>query len=764
MKRLLLTFIGSILAMIALAQVPQGFTYQAVARNVEGEVLSEQNINAQISLQNEDGTVSYYVETHSITTSPHGVLKLVVGNGEPIEGVFNDIPWGTATIFLKVEIDPAGGNSFTHIGTSPLYAVPYSLYSLNGSPGADGVGISDVIDNGDGTITFYLTDETTFTTPNLIGPQGIQGSEGPQGPQGEVGPVGPIGPEGPEGPLVSGVTDQTLRHDGATWVASDNIFNDDTNVGIGTNTPGEKLEVAGNIKVQGKVIGESIEVNQPVAEDLPIFVVKNNLGQIVFAVYESGVRVYVDDTGVKGTKGGFAVGGLSDQTKLLGAEYLRVTPDSVRININTGTTGLKGTRGGFAVGGLSDQTKSVPSDMFFIAPDSARIYVNNTTTVKGTRGGFAVGGLSDQTKTNADNFLLLTPDNYFIGHRAGDSITTGLYNTFLGYETGVRSTVGNGNIFLGFNAGHENIWGALNIFIGNNVGYNFTGVDDGEENIFIGNTAGYNCTTASGSVFVGTRAGYNCGQSHGNTFIGDRTASSGVAGSYNTLLGAAAGFRIGGEQNVLIGAFAGNTNETSNNNTLVGYAAGSHSTGSNNVFIGSLAGDYETGSNRLHIANNGTESLIYGEFDNSLVVVNGDLEVIGTVLKASDMNLKQNLIKVSSGLSKITSLSAYHYNWNSEAKEKYHFKDNPQIGLLAQDVEKVLPELVSKSSNGYKTIDYSSLSAVLVEAIKEQQQIIESLKQKVDQITSENNKLQVTQTDIEQLKAEIEAIKAIIGN
>lgn len=733
MKRFVLTFIGSILAIIALAQVPQGFTYQAVVRNVEGEILSEQNVNAQITLQNEDGTTTYYVEKHSLTTSPQGVIKLVVGSGDNIEGVFSNIPWSNGNVFLKLEIDPSGGNSYTLIGTSPLFAVPYSLFSLNGTPGADGVGITEVIDNGDGTLTFYFSNETSFTTPDLTGEQG------------------------PEGPLVAGALGQTLRYDGATWIASDNIFNDDANVGIGTNTPGEKLEVAGNIKVQGKVIGESIEVNQPVAEDLPIFVVKNNLGQIVFAVYDSGVRIYVDDTS-KSTKGGFAVGGLSDQTKLLGDEYLRVTPDSVRINIKTGTTGVKGTRGGFAVGGLSDQTKALPTDMLFIAPDSARVYVNNTTA-KGTKGGFAVGGLSDQTKTSADNFLLLTPDNYFIGHRAGDSITTGLYNTFLGYETGVRSTVGNGNIFLGFNAGHENIWGALNIFIGNNVGYNFTGVDDGEENIFIGNTAGFNCTTASSSVFVGTRAGYNCGQSHGNTFIGDRTASSGVAGSYNTLLGAAAGFRIGGEQNVLLGAYAGNTNETSNNNTLVGYSAGSHSVGSSNVFIGAFAGDYEAGSNRLHIANNGTESLIYGEFDNGLVLINGDLEVTGTVLKASDKNLKQNIVKVSSGLSKISSLSAYHYNWNIEAKEKYHFKDNAQIGLLAQEVEKVLPELVGISSNGYKTIDYSSLSAVLVEAIKEQQMIIMNSKNEIATVKADLNQTIKEQNDI--INSLIERINAL---
>ncbi len=149
-------------------------------------------------------------------------------------------------------------------------------------------------------------------------------------------------------------------------------------------------------------------VSQPTALDEdPIFVVKNKVGQIVFAVYQTGVRVYVEDTPIiKGSRGGFAVGGLSQTKAGSATEYFRITADSARIYTNKTTT--KGARGGFAVGGLS-QTKMVAEDYLQITPDSTRIYIDNSTT-KGSRGGFAVGGMS-QTKAAKTSFFNIETSN-----------------------------------------------------------------------------------------------------------------------------------------------------------------------------------------------------------------------------------------------------------------------------------------------------------------------------------------------------------------
>jgi hypothetical protein len=174
----------------------------------------------------------------------------------------------------------------------------------------------------------------------------------------------------------------------------------------------------------------------------------------------------------------------------------------------------------------------------------------------------------------------------------------------------------------------------LNVFIGNESGYSFTGEDDGEENIFIGNRAGGNVITSSGSIFIGTRSGLNVSSlTSQNTFVGDRTGANGNPNSQNTFIGASAGFHSSGETNTYIGVYAGNANYTGNNNTFLGSEAGAHSTGSNNVFIGFEAGDYETQSEKLHIANNGTTSLIYGDFasGSEMVQVNGDFHATGAI-------------------------------------------------------------------------------------------------------------------------------------
>ncbi|MFO8022719.1 MAG: hypothetical protein R6U65_09660, partial [Perlabentimonas sp.] len=73
MKKITFLLIFILLVVITtLAQTPNGFTYQAVIRNAEGEPLKEQEVSLRISLQNEDGTSLYFVETHSTTTNPYG--------------------------------------------------------------------------------------------------------------------------------------------------------------------------------------------------------------------------------------------------------------------------------------------------------------------------------------------------------------------------------------------------------------------------------------------------------------------------------------------------------------------------------------------------------------------------------------------------------------------------------------------------------------------------------------------------------------------
>jgi len=129
MKKILLVslfFFASLIS--AFSQVPDAFNYQAVVRNSSGEIIANQNVAFQISiLQNSDTGTAVYVETHSATTNKFGLVSLEIGHGNVKSGVFDPGGWTADKHFIKVEFDPAGGNSFTQMGTSQLLAVPYAF-------------------------------------------------------------------------------------------------------------------------------------------------------------------------------------------------------------------------------------------------------------------------------------------------------------------------------------------------------------------------------------------------------------------------------------------------------------------------------------------------------------------------------------------------------------------------------------------------------------------------------------------------------------
>ena len=86
---------------------------------------------------------------------------------------------------------------------------------------------------------------------------------------------------------------------------------------------------------------------------------------------------------------------------------------------------------------------------------------------------------------------------------------------------------------------------------------------------------------------------------------------------------------------------------------------------------------------------------------------------------SSDLRFKHNIRPVGHALQKVTLLTGVTYDWKKDEFKDRNFSSGRQIGLIAQDVEKVLPELVTTGEDGYKSIQYNKLTAVLVEAMKE---------------------------------------------
>ena len=100
-------------------------------------------------------------------------------------------------------------------------------------------------------------------------------------------------------------------------------------------------------------------------------------------------------------------------------------------------------------------------------------------------------------------------------------------------------------------------------------------------------------------------------------------------------------------------------------------------------------------------------------------------------LPSSDKNLKTNITPIENALDKVLSLEGVEFDFISGVNCGYLKKH--QIGLIAQDVKKVIPEVVGKNNDGTLGVSYQHLVAVLIEAIKEQQQEIEELKKIVSE-------------------------------
>ena len=99
--------------------------------------------------------------------------------------------------------------------------------------------------------------------------------------------------------------------------------------------------------------------------------------------------------------------------------------------------------------------------------------------------------------------------------------------------------------------------------------------------------------------------------------------------------------------------------------------------------------------------------------------VNGNLCATGTIGACSDMRFKKDVQTLHDALNNITKLRGVRYEWKKDEFKERNFPDGQQIGLIGQEVEKIYPEVVSTAKDGYKSVDYSKLTPILIEAVKE---------------------------------------------
>ena len=111
--------------------VPQKMSYQAVVRNSSNELVVNKTIGMKISIlyNTPTGTV-VYAETQTPTTNENGLISIAIGTGTIVTGTFTSIEWTQGPHFIKTEIDPAGGTSYSITSTSELLSVPYAITAM----------------------------------------------------------------------------------------------------------------------------------------------------------------------------------------------------------------------------------------------------------------------------------------------------------------------------------------------------------------------------------------------------------------------------------------------------------------------------------------------------------------------------------------------------------------------------------------------------------------------------------------------------------
>ncbi len=154
-----------------------------------------------------------------------------------------------------------------------------------------------------------------------------------------------------------------------------------------------------------------------------------------------------------------------------------------------------------------------------------------------------------------------------------------------------------------------------------------------------------------------------------------------------------------------------------------------HATTGSDLYLETYSDDAGAlNSGQLRLINNGNISM---SGDLSIV---GNLTVAGTFSNPSDIRYKKNIYPIENAIEKLKKLGGFYYDWKRAEFPKKKFSGRRQVGVIAQDVEKVLPEVVHTDENGYKSVAYDKLTALLIEAVKTQQEQLEEQQKALDKV------------------------------
>lgn len=331
------------------------------------------------------------------------------------------------------------------------------------------------------------------------------------------------------------------------------------------------------------------------------------------------------------------------------------------------------------------------------------------------------------TGSLSGSFLLNTTDTFTgVLNVTGSALLTGSLSIQSG-SISLKDDYDNIVIGSGTSADNNQPYTSDNVVIGRNINPT-SNTTAKNENVLVGNNIGFPRGTDNTFIGHGVRSTGGDFISTGNTVIGHNAGRSIGGGNYNVIIGvngATQGTLLtNGDNNTFIGAFTStSTNSNQQHSIAIGYSADSK--GDNTTYIGTPGITTHT---YLEGLITGSSLEIGGDITGSNALFNGTVNATGDVVAyfSSDERFKDNIVEIENAVEKVESIRGVEFDWNNK-QDTYTGHD---IGVIAQEVEAILPEIVATRDNGYKAVKYEKLTALLLTAVKELSERVKTLEGK----------------------------------
>jgi len=277
----------------------------------------------------------------------------------------------------------------------------------------------------------------------------------------------------------------------------------------------------------------------------------------------------------------------------------------------------------------------------------------------------------------------------------------------MGRDTLSANTTGSSNTGIGYASLQANTTAGGNTAVGTS---SLRACTTGDAHTVMGFEAGEDLTTGAHAVFLGYRAAMNSTTGNYNVVIGSNTCANMTTGSNNTVIGYGAGSGISG----------------SSNSVLLGFDAETSAGGHSELVLG--ANSVGKGDNTGFINPPSSGSLYQGNNSSAWATT-------------SDRRIKKNIVDNNIGLDAINEIQVRNFEYRTEdeitdfenTKSAVVNKEGIQLGVIAQEIETVLPDMVETQSTGVKTVNPDNMTWYLVNAVKELSAQVEELKAKLNE-------------------------------